>query len=83
MEKVRIVNNGSGKPFDTKVMNAETGEEITSVFKAELTFEASSAPTAVLHMWMPLVDVTLDATAIHYCPLCRREVDEPKQSEEG
>lgn len=75
-KRVRIVYEGDNAPFSTKITDAETGEEMPGIFKAVVLFDASAVPQAILSMYAPVVDVTLDASIVHHCPYCRRPLDE-------
>lgn len=75
--KVRIQND-SGVGYQTKITNAETGEDLSSkIFRVELELDVTKVAMATVFMYTPVVDVIADAEIRKVCPCCGRE-NEPE-----
>jgi hypothetical protein len=48
---------GDGTPRGTRVVNAETGEEVEGVYMVTFSHYAHSVPQAVIYFYDPEVDV--------------------------
>lgn len=70
---IRIV--GQGKGYDTRVLDAETGRDLTNLLQvSSVTLNCTEAPSAQLTAWSPQVDVIVqDATVLERCPHCGHE----------
>ncbi|HEX7733754.1 MAG TPA: hypothetical protein VF458_02790 [Ktedonobacteraceae bacterium] len=71
---IRIVNH-TGIPHNTKVLDAESGEDLTNVMRIQsvsLTLEAGKdLPEATLTVHAPQIDITLqESTFQRVCPYC-------------
>jgi hypothetical protein len=80
MNKIRILNT-SGLGYQTKVVDADTGEEIQNITKVEIFMAVDCAIEAVLHMFNVQVDVVAensvrDVTTVQ----ADRAVDETENS---
>ncbi len=72
--KVRILNE-TGISYQTKIIDVETGKELTHVGRVDLGFDASSGPiTARLTVYRPPIDIIADAEIRKVCPCCGKEV---------
>lgn len=59
--RIRIEHGGSMRAIDAKITDAETGEQIRYVSRVELVFDASEGISAILYVFAPDVDITVDA----------------------
>lgn len=71
--RVRIQHDG-GMAYNAHVTDAETGKEISHVKAVELRLDASEKQPAIAHLevYMPVIDVTVDAEVTTLCPYCGR-----------
>lgn len=69
--KVRIQNDGTAQ-YNTKITNAETGEDIEHVLRVDIKpLEAQKEMVeAVITIALPMIDVIADAEIRHVCPYC-------------
>jgi len=70
---IRIV--GHGKGYDTQILDADTGQDLTSLLHvSSVTLSCTEAPSAQLTVWFPQVDVVVqEATVLQRCPYCGHE----------
>lgn len=72
--KVRIEHDGSKEAYKSRITNAETGEAIEHVGRIELDFNAASGPVvAKVTVYMPVIDLIVDAEIKHVCPCCGKD----------
>jgi DNA-directed RNA polymerase subunit RPC12/RpoP len=70
---IRIV--GHGKGYDTHILDAETGQDLTHLLHvSSVTLNCTEVPTAQLTALLPQVDVVVqEATLLQRCPYCGHE----------
>lgn len=70
---IRIV--GHGKGYDTQILDAETGQDLTNLpHVSSVSLSCDKAPSAQLICWLPQVDVIVqEATVLQRCPHCGHE----------
>lgn len=70
---IRIV--GHGKGYDTQILDADTGRDLTSLLHvSSVTLSCTEAPSAQLTAWFPQVDVVVqESTVLQRCPYCGHE----------
>jgi hypothetical protein len=61
-KKIRVrITNTTGDPMDTSVVNADTGDPVPMCYSVEFKYKVGAPATAILHCWLPIVDVVVDA----------------------
>jgi hypothetical protein len=66
MKKIRITHDGSMDVVNgTKITDAQTGESVEWVSRAEITLDAAHGPQAVLHIAHPQLNIVVDAEIRH------------------
>lgn len=75
-KRVRIYNPG-GAGWQTKVTDAETGEEILNLSHVEVAIDLRGMPTATVYSFIaPEVDLTVFAEQKNVCPCCRQVIQD-------
>lgn len=73
--RVRIQNDGE-PGYRTRISDAETGQAIDYVRSVQLSgLAVDTAPLARIEVWLPIVDVVVDAEITHVCPYCQRAME--------
>jgi hypothetical protein len=72
--KIKISYDGKSASYTARVTDAETDEMIHYVTGIDFHLDPTHAPTATLHIALPVVDVVVDAEVHTHCPLCKQEV---------
>src|ERR1700739_3903026 len=79
LRRVRIQNDG-GPGYNTKITDADTGKSIYRVFHCRLVdINVQEMPKAILWMYTPVVDVTVDADVVTQCPYCGAQKPDPEE----
>jgi hypothetical protein len=74
-KRVKIFNPG-GAGWQTKVMDAETGEEMLDLSHIEIGIDLRGMPTATIYTFIaPEVDITVNAEVKQVCPCCRQVIE--------
>lgn len=74
--RIRITNPG-GAGWQTKITDAETGEELVNLSHVEVAIDLRGMPTAVVYSFIaPEVDLTVFAEQKNVCPCCRQVVQD-------
>lgn len=66
--RVRIIGAAPGEVFGTRVVNAETGEELVDVRKISWTHEAGSPPVATVEILMAGMETEAEAEVVKVAP---------------
>ena len=62
MRKIRIISDGTGNT--TRVMDAETGEQIDGVFRVKWSVDATGIASAQLWVWNVQIEAVADLEPI-------------------
>lgn len=73
-QRIRIVNPG-GAGWQTKITDAETGDDLLNLSHVEIAIDMQGMPTATVYTFIaPEVDLTVFAQQKNVCPCCRQVV---------
>lgn len=76
-QRIRIQNDGQPGCM-TKITDADTGKELEwQTFRVTLDASYKELPLAIVYVYLPVVDMIVDAKIRHVCPCCGRAVEEP------
>lgn len=82
---LRILFDGKF-PYAVKVLDSETGEDLTTklyVSKVDISLSADSAPIALLRTYPHSIEITVEEAQVkQVCPYCGHETDKTLHSAE-